>query len=409
MVITQIIKENPVLTAGLAATAGAMWGQLKEATSGVIERQFAASMTLENSDHAFLWVDRWLSQNTDLKKSRTMHVRVRNASPLPGDALEDVYRLGPGAGLHTFRFRGKRVWMSKGIRRSDKSHRVEISCEFYVFGRNRELFLQMLKEALELYLQEERQGIQARVASAGSWEYLEPLPDRMADSVVLAEGVMEGLLEDLRSFLNDKKWYANLSIPHRRGVLLHGPPGSGKTSTILAVASELRCKLYWVPISASWMSDTVLMNLLLEVPERSIVVLEDIDAAFDGREVGKQGSKNLTFSRLLNALDGVMSSQGRILFMTTNHPEKLDPALVRPGRIDLRVEIGLPTFEQRRRLFERFFPGDLRSLEFAGLVPDTVGMSALQELLLGCRYDSDKAVTMAKAYAELPERELVRS
>ena len=166
-----------------------------------------------------------------------------------------------------------------------------------------------------------------------------------------------------------------LGIPYRRGYLLHGPPGSGKTSFIQALAGALSYDICVLNLSERGLADDKLFHLLSNVPERSFVLIEDIDAAFNKRvqttEDGYadpdivQGGQNtnksfsyqssVTFSGFLNALDGVASGEERIIFMTTNHVEVLDPALIRPGRVDLMEFINDASPEQARRLFERFF------------------------------------------------------
>lgn len=403
MVITHFIKEYPVLMAGVAAGIGAFWRQLKEAATDIFERQFSVSMHIDSSQSVFRWLEKWLAQHPEVKQSKTLYVRTINDYPELDTPFDKIIRLTPGSGLHTFKFHGRRMFMYKTMREVKGSSKMRISYDFYQIGRKQQGLKDMLREAIDLHLSQVERGIPLRTASSDDWDFQDPLPERSAASVVLPTGVMENLLQDLRGFFADKEWYANLSIPHRRGVLLYGPPGSGKTSTILAVASELRCQLYWIPISATWLSDAVLMKLLMDIPNKSILVLEDIDAAFVGRTRGEGGNKNLTFSGLLNVLDGVFSSQGRVVFMTTNHIEKLDPALIRPGRIDLRIEIGYPTIEQRQVLFDRFFPGDGRGKLFARLVPENIGMSALQELLLTHRYSADNALQAARDRWELLE------
>src|SRR5690606_7749955 len=129
-------------------------------------------------------------------------------------------------------------------------------------------------------------------------------------------------------------------------------PGTGKSSFILALAGHLGLNLCLLSLSGLSLDDQGLQNLLSCVPSRSIVLIEDIDAAFGnsgdvtpndlatsqsllGTRNKKDKSIGITFSGLLNAIDGVASGEGRLLFMTTNHPERLDPALIRPGRIDM--------------------------------------------------------------------------
>ena len=112
------------------------------------------------------------------------------------------------------------------------------------------------------------------------------------------------------------------------------------------------------------------------MPERSILLLEDIDAAFNNRKTLSQNQElnstpsrsqfqvhsnyntSITFSGLLNALDGVTSSEETITFMTTNHPEKLDPAIMRPGRVDFKIFIGDATPYQVEKMFMKFYPGE---------------------------------------------------
>lgn len=176
--------------------------------------------------------------------------------------------------------------------------------------------------------------------------------------------------------------FPSLGIPYRRGYLLHGPPGSGKTSFIQALAGALSYDICVLNLSERGLADDKLFHLLSNVPERSFVLIEDIDAAFNKRvqttedgyvhpsvmqqnmATNKPSSyqSSVTFSGFLNALDGVASGEERIIFMTTNHVENLDPALIRPGRVDLIEQIDDASPEQARRLFERFF-GDSDSTD----------------------------------------------
>jgi mitochondrial chaperone BCS1 len=171
-------------------------------------------------------------------------------------------------------------------------------------------------------------------------------------------------------------------IPYRRGYLLYGPPGSGKSSFIQALAGTLEYNICILNLSERGLTDDRLNHLLSNVPERSIMLLEDIDAAFQKRKASdEQGYQSMiTFSGLLNALDGVASAEERIVFMTTNHAELLDQALVRPGRIDMKEYLGNATPSQIRRMFLRFYEGrtDLAELFVKKLRGKQVSTAALQ-------------------------------
>src|SRR6516165_7419974 len=104
------------------------------------------------------------------------------------------------------------------------------------------------------------------------------------------------------------------------------------------------------------MSDEALRSLIDALPVATLLLIEDVDCVFKDQRTTTAES-GVTLSGLLNALDGVSSRDGRVLFMTTNHPERLDPALIRPGRVDLKIELGYATPDQARRLFLWFYRG----------------------------------------------------
>jgi chaperone BCS1 len=194
-------------------------------------------------------------------------------------------------------------------------------------------------------------------------------------SIVLQPGVKDMLLDDCKDFMNSQDWYAERGIPFRRGYLLYGVPGSGKTSLIHSLAGELGLDIYVLSLSAKGMSDDQLGKLMNQLPSKSVVLLEDLDAAFtratnrDEKSTGSPDPKNLvetkaaeadgstlTLSGLLNAMDGVAAAEGRLLFATTNHLDRLDAALSRPGRLDVWVGFANATQWQAEGIFKCFFP-----------------------------------------------------
>ncbi|KAI4466112.1 bcs1 aaa-type atpase [Holotrichia oblita] len=201
-----------------------------------------------------------------------------------------------------------------------------------------------------------------------------PRKRRPINSVVLDQGVSERILRDCKEFISNPTWYMDRGIPYRRGYLLHGPPGCGKSSYITALAGELEFGICVLNLSERGLTDDRLNHLLSMAPVQSIILLEDIDAAFVSREdtpvqkAAYEGLNRVTFSGLLNCLDGVASTEARIVFMTTNYLERLDPALIRPGRVDLKEYIGWCSPYQIEQMYLRFYKnGNARTeaLEFA--------------------------------------------
>lgn len=222
-----------------------------------------------------------------------------------------------------------------------------------------------------------------------SWQPKSRKPIRLLETVHFDEDAKKSLLSDIRKYLapETQRRYQSRSMPYRRGYLFYGPPGTGKSSLSTALAGEFGLDLYEVKIPSVG-SDADLEQMFQEIPPQCIVLLEDIDAVWAGgdrdlpdredRTVGSSGShsprSNCTLSGLLNVLDGVGSQEGRIVIMTTNKPELLDPALVRPGRVDLKVHLGNISRKSAGEMFMRMFVSDAKAAS------SDVDVEALQRL-----------------------------
>lgn len=183
------------------------------------------------------------------------------------------------------------------------------------------------------------------------WRLFGSLPGRSIESVSLVGGNANTLLEDTRKFLTEEAIYDKNGRPYKLVVCLYGPPGTGKTSTVIAIASELGKDLAIFNVDS--LRDDTFIDLLSDLPRGAVVMFEDVDAMFKSRE-SKTGS--VTFSGMLNALDGILHPRGAIIFLTTNHIERLDEAIYRPGRVDRLIEVGNSTASQRVRMWKSMFP-----------------------------------------------------
>lgn len=186
---------------------------------------------------------------------------------------------------------------------------------------------------------------------------------RPPSSVILPKGQLDSILNDVANFVKPetKKWYISHGLQHRRAYLFAGPPGTGKTSTIRAIASKFRLNCCFLSMTNASFSNQILGDALSQIPANAMIVLEDVDALFNEDRKNEQGA-SLTFSGLLNALDGLVSADGVITVMTTNHIERLDKALIRGGRVDRRFCFSRPSNDQLWALFLSFYPGAADSI-----------------------------------------------
>jgi len=183
---------------------------------------------------------------------------------------------------------------------------------------------------------------------------------RPLDSVILPEDIKLSLLQDIDEFVSPEtfQWYRTHGIPYKRSYLLYGPPGSGKSSVIQAIAGKYKRNLCFVqPLNPAF-TDDAFTSCVQCAPQRALIVLEDVDAYFFKDRSSQHKTCPLTFSGLLNGLDGVGSAEGQIFILTTNFIERLDEALIRSGRVDRKIEFPSVNPSLARQMFLQFYPNE---------------------------------------------------
>lgn len=168
------------------------------------------------------------------------------------------------------------------------------------------------------------------------------------------------LLEDVKKFISSdtEELYSRLGVPYKRNYLLHGAPGTGKTSIIRSIASELGYNIATLHFEAN-LTDMKFMRAIQTIPENSILLLEDIDHIFQERKKNDEHKNAISFSGLLQCLDGFGSQYKLITMITTNFIEVLDKALIRRGRIDKMIEFKYATRDQIHHMYQRFVPNKM--------------------------------------------------
>lgn len=354
----------------------------------------SAQVTVKSQDPVFWWIVNWLSVSTYGRTARRMRLEsvIGGAGDEPriGSVSQEVrYVLSPADGMHWFWYRGALVVVNRGKEASPGGAsqtwaREEIHVRAFTLG-SRNYIANLIDEAQQS-LKTDEDSTRVHSNEHWNWSAATLVPRRPMESVILREGLAQMLVADAQTFFASKQWYRDRAIPWRRGYLLHGEPGCGKSSIAHALASQLGMHIAVLSL-ASVAGDAALRALMQSMPPKCLLLIEDIDAAFAKRE-GKDVAEAVTFSGLLNAIDGIAAAEGRILVMTTNHVDRIDPALRRPGRSDVEVEIKTADESQARRMFLRFFP---ERDDLAGLFAARhVGRSpaAIQGVLVASRADA---------------------
>ena len=182
----------------------------------------------------------------------------------------------------------------------------------------------------------------------------------------------EELLADLKSYEENASIYNRLRIPRKRGYLLHGVPGNGKSSIAYAIAEKLNYDIYILSLNCG---EDLFLNRVSRISPNSVIAIEDIDTFYNGREgVGKN---EISFSVFLNALSGIAAKEGIITVITTNNMEAIDPALLRSGRCDKVIELKNPSVDITREYLEFVYEQPIELNE----MPD-ICFAELQNLVL---------------------------
>nr|CAB3455966.1 unnamed protein product [Digitaria exilis] len=210
-----------------------------------------------------------------------------------------------------------------------------------------------------------------------SWSYIDFDHPTTFETLAMDSAKKKEIMDDLDAFRSNRDFYRRTGKPWKRGYLLYGPPGTGKSTMVAAMANYLDYDIYDVELTVV-NTNTDLRKLLIETTSKSIIVIEDIDCSLDltgdrsrqrRRPAGATGTSKddderprntVTLSGLLNFIDGLWSACGgeRIVVFTTNHADKLDPALIRRGRMDMHIEMSYCGFEAFQTLAKNYLDID---------------------------------------------------
>lgn len=386
-------KDNPFLQGGLVMMAlGTFIAYARSFPRRLYQlwlRYFTVTVKLVQGDGGFNSVTLWLAEHPYNKRARSLTMR---------NMLNDQVFV-PAPGWHWFMHKGLPLVVYISDENGDATSAGQSRTRFITMrsiGRSRKTIEDLIAEAQALYKaknRKERLALEVYIASGKGWN-MSYSPKRKLDTLFLTEE-QRAVLGDIRAWMTRREWYTVRGIPYRRGFLFHGPPGTGKSSIVTGLASELDCDVY-ILNPAGWTDDMVAYAIssvgVHLVGKPAILLIEDIDTVTEKRALPMenpfQGTGNgvavatasnpklpsmdatvpnlgegtlfkpFALGTLLNALDGVGAKENLIVIMTSNRPEALDPALIRPGRVDKKVAFGYATKGQIAEACHTYFPTD---------------------------------------------------
>lgn len=346
------------------------------------KKQLTTTLTITSYHDVFHDTMQWLGEKGYAKKFR----RVKLSNGRWGN--DGMYK-SLGYGRHFFWYKYRLMTVELDRESTDRNEDKEL-ITFIKFGRSHKL-LDRLVEEIKASKQKDDSLLNVRMWDSDYWGGSKAQPVRPEESIYLAEGVKEKLWEALDTFMGNEEFYKLHGVPYHFGILLHGPPGTGKTSVVKALASYLKQDLNILKSSDLGK----LGEAASELKPKQIMLVEDFDSycpatSGDGAKEEDDILKGFMLmgdsglSSLLNNLDGVTSTHGRIVVFTTNHLDKIDPAVLRPGRIDVKIEIGYVDDHGMDKFLIAFFDKGLEGRTVR--VPDLTIAVLQGEVLEGKEY-----------------------
>lgn len=289
-----------------------------------------------------------------------------------------------GYGRHLGSFEGRPVFVHRVFEEEDHSASFKETLTLSFIGRNNksvESFCRRVSDFMDSRNTDD--GVKLRRSEMGGWMSHGILSPRPLNTVFTNDNLSAKILEHLTEFSNSRDDYIKTGTPYHTGVLLYGPPGSGKTSLVHAIATELGRNINYLNLSGV-KDDKEIASLIGNRTDwkRSILVIEDIDAA-KAKVSRESETDGVSLASLLNILDGFLTPEGMITFATTNHPEKLDPALTRSGRFDIVEEMGPLCWDEAKKMADLLLPKGHMFYDYSDIYAPVMGSDLRKAMIAG--------------------------
>lgn len=351
-----------LITSGIMLGAG---GSVVYALKGIptkiytwLRQKLMYTVTIYQNDELFNLLEEYLftNYNDHYKDVEAVLQQVETSQTSNSRPTQRELRFKQEESFFIAKVGKKKIYISKLKEKLDKAQNIkEVYYRKYILRglTAKKQINELLNTITDSYNQKIKKGtLKVYVnGSWGEWEALHDIDVKPFSKIIIDSKHKNNLISDINEFTNNKDWYKQRSIRHKRGYLLYGPPGNGKTSVAMAIAEFLNRDVYVLNLN-SLSGDGSLLKAFGSLGRNIILLIEDIDKCFVKRE---NIDCKVSFSAVLNQFDGALCRDGAVTIITTNHIDKLDEALIRDGRMDFKLEIPNPSSQLVKEYLELFY------------------------------------------------------
>lgn len=431
MDITSIINANPIAQGGLLTVlAGGILGGIYSYSSSawhLIKNQCISELQI-NSDKdykLFEAMEFWLSLNRDKIYSKTfqpikmsddedMYLSKSSLKPTFEDVSKKGIHFTLGEGTH-FMFYKKHLLLinkylsrrgemggSRGTGDGDKIYIQSLSMNF-----NTHLFSDIVSDSMVKYQDYKKDKISMYATGGYSFsDNQKKINKRKLSSVILKDNMEQEIMQDVNYFLDGKDFYTESGLIYKRTYLLYGVAGTGKSSLMKAIASELHYDIYNLSMKDLFSTEKKnnALGCIYEIPPNSIICIEDLHVFFDSEDSNKD------ISLLLQFLDGLATPEDCLIFLTANDISKIPEVILRPGRVDKRVYFDYCDKKQFVKIANRLFKNkytenDLENV-FLALNEKITPSTLQQKILTNLNMDLDELENILNQKENIEQKQI---